>query len=129
MLKRDWSVVSIDDVAWLFAQFCDPHCKLSWIANGGREEDVLDIGWQHDDGLLPHDASFLVPHVVYFVENHPLHLTHDLAASVYHVPQNLSSHHQAGSVLLDGDVASHQSHVNELLLQLTVLLVGQSLDG
>ena len=43
MLKRDRSVVSIDDVAWLFAQFCDPHRKLSWIANGGREEDILDI--------------------------------------------------------------------------------------
>lgn len=42
---------------------------------------------------------------------------------------HLCSHDEAGSCGVDGDIASHQSHILELLIHLSVLLVGEGLDG
>lgn len=42
---------------------------------------------------------------------------------------HLCSHDETGSCGVDGDIASHQSHILELLIHLSVLLVGEGLDG
>lgn len=47
----------------------------------------------------------------------------DIAASY------LCCHYEAGGGGVDGDITSHQSHILELLIHLSVLLVGEGLDG
>lgn len=46
---------------------------------------------------------------------------------VQHVAQDLGGHHDAHCIGVDGDVSRHQANIRELLLQLAVLLVAQSL--
>lgn len=41
----------------------------------------------------------------------------------------LCCHDEAGGGGVDGDITSHQSHILELFVHLSVLLVGQGLDG
>lgn len=41
----------------------------------------------------------------------------------------LSGHNQAGGCGVDGDISSHQSHILELLIHLSVFLVTQGFDG
>lgn len=41
----------------------------------------------------------------------------------------LRCHDEAGGSGVDGDIASHQAHILELFVHLSVLLVGQGLDG
>lgn len=53
----------------------DPLCELSGVWDGGGQEDVVDVVRQQDDGLLPHDASLLVAHVVDLVEDDPADLS------------------------------------------------------
>ena len=65
---------------------------------------------------------------MHLVEDHPLNFPDNLAASVDHVPQNLGRHHQASGILVNSHVTSHQTDVIELVLELSVLLVGKSLD-
>ena len=42
---------------------------------------------------------------------------------------NLCCHDEAGSGGVDGDVTGHESHILELFIHLSVLLVGEGLDG
>lgn len=42
---------------------------------------------------------------------------------------HLCCHHKAGSGGVDGDISSHQTNILEILIHLSVFLVGQSLDG
>lgn len=42
---------------------------------------------------------------------------------------NLGGHNEAGGRWINGHITRHQTHVVKLLVQLTVLLIGQGLDG
>lgn len=42
---------------YLFMEMCNPFSELSGIRNGSREEDVMYIVWQQNDGLLPYNTS------------------------------------------------------------------------
>ena len=102
MLQGRGTVVGVDDVARLLVDLADPLCKLSCVRDRGREEDVVNRLWQHDDALLPNDTTLynypiqwlfyrnqqpkkkgtFVAHVVDFVKHDPSNLSHDLGAAV-----------------------------------------------
>lgn len=128
MLKGDRSIVSVDHIARLFAKFGDPHCELSRVTDGCREEHVLDVAWEHDNGLFPNHSAFFITHVVNLVKDDPLDLTNNLASPIDHIPQDFSCHDKTGGALVNSHVPSNQSYISKLFLQLTILLVGKCLD-
>ena len=62
------------------------------------------------------------------IENDPLDLSHNLTASINHVPQDFCCHDETCCILVDGDITCNQTHIIEFFLQLSVLLIWQSLD-
>jgi hypothetical protein len=66
---------------------------------------------------------------VNLIEDDPFNLSDDLTAAIDHIPQDLCSHHQACSALVDGDITSHQSYIAEFLFEFSVLLIGECFDG
>ena len=57
VLERHGSVLSVDDVAWLLVEETNPFCELTCVGNSGRQEDVVDVVWQENDGLFPDDTA------------------------------------------------------------------------
>ena len=43
--------------AYLMMEVTDPLRELPCVGNGGRQEDVVDVIGEQDDGLLPHHSS------------------------------------------------------------------------
>ena len=43
--------------AYLMMEVTDPLRKLPCVGDGGRQEDVVDVIGEQDDGLLPHNPS------------------------------------------------------------------------
>ena len=115
-------------MAGLMVKVSNPLGKLSGVGNCGRQEHVVNVVREQDDGLLPHNPTLLVSHVVDLVEYDPAHLPHDLAAAVQHGPQDLCGHDEAGCARIDCDVTGHETNVGELLVELSVLLVAEGLD-
>jgi hypothetical protein len=72
----------VNDITGLPVEMCDPLGKLNSIWNCGREEDVVGLLWEKDDGLFPNNPTLLVPHVMDLIENDPTHFTHDFRTSV-----------------------------------------------
>lgn len=128
MLQRHRPVVRIHHVTGLLPELRDPGRELARVTDRGRQEDVSHVSRQHNDGFLPDHSSLLVPHVVHLIEYDPFYFSHDLAASVNHVPQDLGRHDQACRILVNRHIACNQTHIPELILQLSVLLIRQCLD-
>lgn len=74
MLERCGTIVSINDMAWSLVQEGDPLCELSGVGNSGTEEDLTHTVRQEDNRLFPHHSSFLLTHIVDFIEDHPAQL-------------------------------------------------------
>lgn len=124
MFQRHRSIVCIDNIAWLFPQLRYPGSKLARVAYRCRQEDVFNVSRQHDDSLLPDHPSLLVPHVVNLVKNDPLNFSHDLTASVYHISQDLCCHDQTCGILINRYITCYETHIDELVLELSIFLVG-----
>ena len=43
--------------AYLMMEVTDPLCELPGVGDGGRQEDVVDVIGEQDDGLFPHNPS------------------------------------------------------------------------
>ena len=43
--------------AYLMMEVTDPLRELPRVGDGGRQEDVVDVIGEQDDGLLPHNPS------------------------------------------------------------------------
>ena len=43
--------------AYLMMEVTDPLRELPRVGDGGRQEDVVDVIGEQDDGLLPHHPS------------------------------------------------------------------------
>ena len=62
------------------------------------------------------------------IKNDPFDLSNDFASTIYHISQNFSGHDQTSWILVNSNITSHQTNVLKLVLQLSVFLVGKSLD-
>lgn len=118
---------------------------------------VVDL-IKDDPRHFPHDLRASVQHTPqdlgenqFIMSDHPLwaasHSTcsalykdHPQIKVIFDKPNNdsafwditlsyLCCHDEAGGGGVDGDITSHQSHILELLIHLSVLLVGEGLDG
>ncbi|KAI6756802.1 hypothetical protein HG530_011400 [Fusarium avenaceum] len=129
VLKRRRSEIGVDDVTGLVMDLGNPLGKLESVGDGGGEKDISDLVGKHDNGLLPDDTSYLVSHVVNLVKHDPSNFSHDLGTSIQHRSQNLSRHDQTTCCRVDSNISSHETNVSENGLEISVLLVTQSLDG
>jgi hypothetical protein len=77
------------------------------------------------EGTCDGHTSLLITHIVNFVINNPRDLSHDFGAAVEHGAENLSGHDETGGSRVYRHVASHQSHIFELLL----LPINQSINA
>ena len=62
------------------------------------------------------------------VENDPGNFLEHLRPSVQHSPENFSRHHQTAGIRGQRDVTGHEADVRELLAELPILLVAESLE-
>lgn len=68
-------------------------------------------------------------HVLDLVGDYPREISYDLVAAVQHGARILSRDHDTRGVSIDCLVTSEQIDVFRLLIYLTVLSVGENLDG
>lgn len=121
--------IGVDDVAGLTMDLGDPFGELEGVGNGGGEEDVSDLVGKQDDGLFPDNTSNLVAHVMDFIEDDPGDFAHDFGTAIQHGPQNFGRHDETTGCGINGNITSHEANVTKLGLEVSVLLVGKSLDG
>lgn len=53
--------------------------------------------WQHDDDLLPDNATLQIIDVVYFVEYDKLYISDKIRSPIQHTPENLGGHDETAS--------------------------------
>mmetsp|Transcript_5569 Transcript_5569/g.17068 ORF Transcript_5569/g.17068 Transcript_5569/m.17068 type:complete len:372 (+) Transcript_5569:2318-3433(+) len=105
-----------------------PVGELEGVGHCGREEDHVHMIRQHDDHLLPDHASLRVTDVVYLVEDHPFYVSNQICPLIEHRTKDLGCHNQAGTLLVNLNVTSNQTHITKCLLKVPILLVTQRFD-
>ena len=59
------------------------------------------------------------------IENDPLNVLDRLSIVVQHRLKNLGRHNEAGSITVQLDVTSNNTHISKFKLEVSVLLIGQ----
>lgn len=129
MLQRDRPVKRLHNVNDPSFGSANPICKVHIIWNCGAQHDNSDVFRQHDNGLLPDNASLLIINVMDFVEDDPLNVSDHLCASVKIVSKNFCGHDHATCLLVHADVTCDDSDVlsPEFHAELSVFLIGKGL--
>ena len=52
-----------------------------------------------------------------------------VGSAIEHTPENFRGHNQARAFRINGQITGNKTHVVELLLEVSVLLIGQGFDG
>lgn len=119
----------MDDVNALLLGTTNPIANIFAVWCSGTEEDHVDGGWQHDDDFFPDNATLIVIDVVGFIKDDALYITNDISSTVQHASKNLCGHNQTRGRRIDCVITGDETDIIEFQLEITVLLIGQGLDG
>lgn len=128
VLKRNWSVISVNDMTRLLLNTANPFSEFTSIRNGSRKENVSNILIEENHSFFPNNTSFLISHIMDFIKNNPSDFSSDFRTSIKHGSKNFSGHNQATSSLINTNITSNQTDILEFLLQFSVFLIGQGLN-
>lgn len=123
VLKWSWTVFCVNSIAGLLVKVANPLGELFGVWNGGRKKDVTNIVGEQNDRFFPNDASLGIAHIMDLVKDDPLDFAHDFGAFVKHRSENFCCHDETGGGRVDRHIASHQTDVDELFLQISVFLI------
>ena len=76
----------------------NPVSKFKSVGDGCREHDHVDVVRQHDDDLLPDNATLSVVHIVHLIEDDPLDVADDVSPAVEHRAEDLRGEDEAGGL-------------------------------
>jgi len=128
MFEGNGSLKGALNVHFAVASTTNPLGELEVVRECSGEHNEPNMLWKLHNDFLPNVASLSIVHVMDLIKDDPLNILKIVVVDEAELLQHLSGHDHAGSVSVDSDVASDNTHIFILLLEIPELLVGQRLD-
>ena len=70
-------------------EICRSTAQTPWRWVSSRKENKTNSGREKNDSFFPDDATLLITHIVYLIENDPGNFTHNFGPSIEHGAKDL----------------------------------------